>query len=156
MRTPFLFVALIASFVASVSAAQASEPKEDAATIQGEWGAQANVENGEDVFGEKIDPKESPVRWDFEKTKVYFLAAVEEATVECSYKRHSTSKPRKIDFVMKSPQNPKQEQRLKGIYELKGDKFRVCYGPAGADRPKKFESKKGSKRILIEFGRVKL
>ena len=155
MRTALLFIALTASF-ASVSAAQASEPKKDAAIIQGEWGAQAYVENGEDVFGEKIAPKESPVRWDFEKTKVYFLADVEEATVDCTYKLHPTSKPRKIDLVMKSPQHPNQEQRLKGIYELKGDKLRVCYGPDGTDRPKKFESKKGSKLILIEFGRVKL
>jgi uncharacterized protein (TIGR03067 family) len=84
------------------------------------------------------------------------LADVEEATVECDYKLTTTTKPRAIDFTFASPADPQKTQVFKGIYELKGDKLKVCYGTDGVERPKTFASKEGSKLILITFRRLKL
>lgn len=155
MRSIFFLVLLTGSSFA-ITGVRGDEPKNDATAILGEWGATAYTDNGEDAFGEKIAPKESSVRWNIEKKKLYFLADVEEATVEGTYKLDASAKPRQLDVVMASPLDPEQKQRLKGIYELKGDKLKVCYGPDGVDRPKKFGSKEGSKLILIEFERIKL
>jgi uncharacterized protein (TIGR03067 family) len=154
MRVVLQLLALTMTFALAFQS-RAAEPKDDVATLQGEWGAEAYIDNGEDVFGEKVEAKESPVRWDFKKSKVYFLADVEEATVEIGYKLDSSAKPREIDFTFTSPDDPKQTQVMKGVYELRGDTMKVCYGTDGAERPKAFSSNEGSKRILAVFGKVK-
>ena len=42
-----------------------------------------------------------------------------------------------------------------GIYALDKDQLKLCYGEPGAERPKAFESKAGSKVFLIVLKRVK-
>ena len=42
-----------------------------------------------------------------------------------------------------------------GIYELKGDRLKLCYGEPGKGRPEEFESKEGGRVFLIVLQRVK-
>jgi uncharacterized protein (TIGR03067 family) len=44
---------------------------------------------------------------------------------------------------------------LRGIYELTGDKMRVCFGPADGERPGEFDTKKGKGRAMVHYERVK-
>jgi uncharacterized protein (TIGR03067 family) len=44
---------------------------------------------------------------------------------------------------------------LTGIYELSGDRLRVCYAMTGRSYPKRFDASKGSRRIIYEFVREK-
>ncbi len=41
------------------------------------------------------------------------------------------------------------------IVTRKGDELKLCYRPEGGDRPKTFQSKAGSKLVMIVFKRVK-
>ena len=42
---------------------------------------------------------------------------------------------------------------LKGIYEIKGNRLRVCYDPTARQYPKSFEAGPGSRLVLYEFQR---
>ena len=134
--------------------ARAAQPSGDSRKLQYEWGAVAYIDNGEDAFGEKIDANDSPVKWLFKKDKVHFLADVEEATAVGKFTLDSKAKPCSIDCIFPAPNDPNKSQVLKGIYELKGDRLKVCYGVDTENRPKDFASEVGSKLIYIEFGKV--
>jgi uncharacterized protein (TIGR03067 family) len=45
-------------------------------------------------------------------------------------------------------------QTMLGIYELVGDRFRVCYGLPGRDRPRDFSPQAGSGHMLQELKRA--
>jgi len=64
-----------------------------------------------------------------------------------------TKKPKEIDFKYSQDGD---EKVLKGIYELDGEKFKVCYGSPGADkRPSGFEAKAGSGLTLTVYEKEK-
>jgi uncharacterized protein (TIGR03067 family) len=42
-----------------------------------------------------------------------------------------------------------------GIYELDGDRYKVCFAPAGKPRPSEFASKPGSGSLLQAWKRKK-
>jgi uncharacterized protein (TIGR03067 family) len=49
---------------------------------------------------------------------------------------------KEVELTVKD--GPRQGKKFHGIYELKGDQLRLCYGPAEKPRPAKFESADGS------------
>ncbi len=64
-----------------------------------------------------------------------------------------TSKPKTIDFT---PTNGGGKgNTYLGIYELGGNKRKLCFAPPGSERPKTFSSESGSQNILVAFQRVK-
>lgn len=64
-----------------------------------------------------------------------------------------TQKPRTIDFMPTSGQD--QGQTLLGIYELKKNTRKLCFAPAGRNRPTEFSSTAENQQILVTFERVK-
>jgi uncharacterized protein (TIGR03067 family) len=48
-----------------------------------------------------------------------------------------------------------KDKTFQGIYEIKADTLKTCWGEAGKERPKTFESKEGSKRELDVLKRAK-
>ena len=56
-----------------------------------------------------------------------------------------------IDFV----EGPEAGNRCKGIFELEGDRFSLCLGLAGAERPERFAAPKDSGHAMEELVRVK-
>ncbi|EDL60360.1 TIGR03067 domain-containing protein [Gimesia maris] len=64
-----------------------------------------------------------------------------------------TQKPRTIDFMPTSGQD--QGQTLLGIYELKKNTRKLCFAPAGRNRPTEFSSTAENQHILVTFERVK-
>jgi uncharacterized protein (TIGR03067 family) len=58
--------------------------------------------------------------------------------------------------VAGSVTNPKgTEGKYVGIYELKGDTFRLCFDPEGKERPTEFRTQAGTRQYLETFRREK-
>lgn len=60
------------------------------------------------------------------------------------------SKKKQIDLLREG-----LDESALGIYELKGDKLKLCYGEPGKKRPEKIESEAGDRVFLLELERVK-
>jgi uncharacterized protein (TIGR03067 family) len=69
------------------------------------------------------------------------------------FKLDTGKTPHEIDIL---PQDgPDKGKTVRGIYELKGDALRLCFGRPDADRPTAFASKAGERAVLVEFERKK-
>jgi uncharacterized protein (TIGR03067 family) len=64
-----------------------------------------------------------------------------------------TKNPKTIDFTVVKGGGA-GGQHL-GIYELGENMRKLCFSPAGKDRPTEFSSKPGSEQVLVSFERVK-
>ncbi|QDT92150.1 TIGR03067 domain-containing protein [Gimesia algae] len=64
-----------------------------------------------------------------------------------------TQKPKTIDFTPTSGQD--QGQTMRGIYELKKNTRKLCFAPAGRNRPTEFSSTAENQHILVKFEREK-
>jgi uncharacterized protein (TIGR03067 family) len=64
-----------------------------------------------------------------------------------------TRKPKTIDFTPTSGDS--KGELFWGIYELGETTRKLCFAPAGKDRPTEFRSTAGSDHILVTFERVK-
>jgi uncharacterized protein (TIGR03067 family) len=75
---------------------------------------------------------------------------------------HRGGKDEPADFTLDDAGKPKgivikakNDENLEGIYELKGDSLKICLGRKGEDKPKEFESKEGTKTMLLVLKREK-
>lgn len=64
-----------------------------------------------------------------------------------------TQKPKTIDFMPTSGQD--QGKSMLGIYELEKNTRKLCFAPAGQNRPTEFSSTAANQHILVKFERVK-
>jgi len=64
----------------------------------------------------------------------------------------SSKQPSQMDIH--PAEGPNAGQTILGIYELDGDRLRVCYGPAGSPRPAAFDAPAGSGRLLATYYRA--
>jgi uncharacterized protein (TIGR03067 family) len=64
-----------------------------------------------------------------------------------------TRKPKTIDFTSTVGEE-KGKQHL-GVYEIGEETRKLCFAPAGKERPTEFSSPSGSGHILVTFERVK-
>ena len=70
-----------------------------------------------------------------------------------SYTIDSTSKPKGMTIT--GTEGPNRGKTFPAIYELKGDKLRICYDLSGAKRPTEFKSLAGTKLYLVTYSRQK-
>jgi uncharacterized protein (TIGR03067 family) len=63
------------------------------------------------------------------------------------------SKPKTIEISFSD--GPEAGKMIRGIYELEGDTYKLCFALQGKDRPTEFTSKPGSGHILEVLTRVK-
>ena len=124
-----------------VAPARADDQKE----IQGAWKIEKAVRGGQDMPAEERE--KTTLEFKGSKAIVHHGASGEKPA---EFTLDSAAKPKSI--VIK-PENEQKE--LLGIYELKGDTLKICLGRDGADRPKDFESKEGSKSMLLILKREK-
>src|SRR4030081_989685 len=75
------------------------------------------------------------------------MGAVYEGTVEVD----GTKKPKAFDLVFTA--GPEKGNRSLGIYELKGDRWKICLTVTGDKRPKKFATTPGSGCALETLAR---
>jgi uncharacterized protein (TIGR03067 family) len=132
----------------------AADKKESAATkelkkLTGTWQAETYALNGQKASADDLKKVSLVITADG-KAKVLNDG---KATLQAIIKLDPTRKPKAIDITF-------TEGRLKGevaqgIYELKGDTFRLCRAVPGKDRPTEFSSKPNSGHALMTYNRVK-
>lgn len=120
-------------------------PEADAKQLQGTWSISRAVSNGEESTGD--------ARLTFDGDKYVMRAnGVEEASTFTL----GTGGPRTIRVF--HHENPLAGQgfyggTLTGIYELSGNRLRICFDGTGREYPKSFDASQGSHRIIYEFVR---
>jgi RNA polymerase sigma-70 factor (ECF subfamily) len=125
--------------------AQDADKKTDKEKLQGAWVPVAVVNGGRKISEDEIKDKNFEMVFTGDKVTI---PAKDVTKQEVTYKLDPAKKPKHIDWMM--PDN----RLAKGIYLLDGDTLKVCVSEQeGAERPTEFESKEGSKILLMEFKR---
>jgi uncharacterized protein (TIGR03067 family) len=65
----------------------------------------------------------------------------------------TAKKPKAMDI--EGTEGPNKGKKYKAIYDLDGDTLRICYALEGEVRPAEFESKPGSKTLVVTYKRKK-
>src|SRR5262249_8881154 len=116
----------------------ADKPADDAKKLEGNWA----------VVWRAYDGRKSEDVYDFLTAEEYTVAikggafAITRdgypADLPLTLKVDGSKKPKAVDFV-----DPKGRLVYQGIYQVRGDQLKLCYGPPG-QRPEKFASPKDS------------
>ena len=124
----------------------AARPDDDKELIKGTWTVVKSDENGkpnEEVLKAKFTFKDGD--------KLLFKMAEEQAQ-EAIYKLDPTKKPKQIDLTVKQDN---ESLTALGIYEIDGDKMRLCVAePDAKGRPTEFKST-DKKVVYMELTRDK-
>lgn len=123
------------------------KPADDAAKLQGTWKLTRAIFNGEPLTGD------ASLNIDGDQYNMIY-----EGNLTPSVFKVGTAGPNTI-WVFHH-ENPLASQgfwggTLTGIYELSGDRLRICFDLTGRTYPKKFEAGKGSGRGIFEYKREK-
>ncbi len=118
----------------------ADAPKGDAdkdlKKLEGTWVMVSGVDDGKKLGDDAI----KGARLTFEGDK--HTVKEGDTTYKGTQKLDATRSPKTIDIT--DTEGPYKGKTIMGVYELKGDEFRLCYDPSGKGRPKDFEAKAGS------------
>ena len=126
----------------AVAAGCRADPVEDARQWQGTWKLVSATWNGE--------PQKGDVRW---------LVEADRYTVRLSGTdaEHNTFKldpcEKHIDVFHHEVPKRTYGGSLKGVYEINGDRLRVCYDPTARQYPRSLEAGVGSRLVSYEFQR---
>ncbi|KLU06015.1 putative transmembrane region and signal peptide protein [Rhodopirellula islandica] len=144
-----MFAVLPCLVFASIVPAQGDEHTQPLLKrLAGVWDVEEGVNQGEEIPEDELEgtimkiEKNMIITYDREKREVYrALFTVDE-----------TKKPVQIDMTTEMKGMPPMKSL--GIIQMEeGDEFELCYALPGADRPKEFQSPKGSKVMLFEAER---
>jgi uncharacterized protein (TIGR03067 family) len=87
------------------------------------------------------------------KDGTYTIKQGGKVVAEGAAKLDPTASPKSLDTTPSS--GPAKGKTSLGIYEVKGDTYRVCFARPGKPRPKTFEAKEGSGDALYTHRRAK-
>jgi uncharacterized protein (TIGR03067 family) len=131
-------------------AADDDAKKKELEKMQGTWQVVGVEANGEKAPKERVE--KANLRLTIKGNK-YVYKAGDKDVGEGSFEIDVAKNPKTID-VSGTTKDGKVEKTI-GIYELKGDTMRVCFVPAGEERPKEFATKADSKAAILEYKRTK-
>ena len=69
------------------------------------------------------------------------------------YKLYPTEEIKAMDIVGR--EGPNKGKSLLAIYELEGDRLKICYDLTGKTRPTKFKTAAGTRQFLVTYQRAK-
>ena len=149
MRQLPLLIVIAVMMLASMST-QAGDAKKDQEKIEGTWEATEVVVNGMPA----PEDLRKGITFAFAGDKMTLVGPDGIGKREHKFKLDPTKKPKAIDTM---PQDgPFKGKSGPGIYELKGDTLKLCIpNTATNERPKQFESAKGSNLGLFVLKRAK-
>jgi uncharacterized protein (TIGR03067 family) len=108
----------------------------DLKKLEGSWTLASGVDDGKKVSAKRLEG----ARLTFEGEN--HTVEMGGKTYKGTHKLDATKKPKTIDIT--DTDGPFKGKTVLGIYQLKGDQFRICYAPPGKDRPEDFKAKAGS------------
>ena len=117
----------------------------DLAKLQGKWTAKVGPENN------------IPLVMEIKDKKLSILVTIPDEgdiKIEGQISIDEKKAPKEIDWVKFTSPNGDDVPDNKGIYEIKGDEWKVCNGGPGNDRPKEFKDE-GEQQRVVTFTRVK-
>ncbi|MCB9924857.1 MAG: TIGR03067 domain-containing protein [Planctomycetaceae bacterium] len=144
-----LIVGLLLTATSSADDAKDEAIRKDRKRIQGTWQVTALTINGNKAKDE--DAKKLTVVNDDKGTWNLRSGNMEISKGTSTF--DPTKKPKTIDFTP-TDGGGKGDQFL-GIYQLGKNARKLCFAPAGKDRPTEFSSTPENQHILVEFERVK-
>ncbi len=112
--------------------------KKDTEAMQGKWQL-VSLERD----GKTVDVPKDAVR--VVKDDTYTITPRPGVTIEGTYKIDPTAKPKTIDITPTTGDN--KGKTALGIYEIDGDALKICWAPAGKDRPTEFEERGRLRRV---------
>ena len=123
----------------------ADSPEDESKRFQGTW---VLVGGGDspDSAESKENARKADARLVVEGEKFTLLSG-ERVAVKGTIKLDPTKSPKEYDSTYSDGRH------LKGIYELDGDKFRLCITAPGLDRPTAFTTKQGEHTYLLVYKR---
>jgi uncharacterized protein (TIGR03067 family) len=136
-------------FLAGADLGAADQKKTDKDKIQGRWKLVMELKKDQEFDINETSSNFFHLRFAGDKVTLELKDGKEEAT----YKLDPAKKPRTIDF--KPTTGESKGKTLLGIYELDGDKLKLCVADEDEkERPKEFKSK-GDQIIVYFLERVK-
>ena len=82
-----------------------------------------------------------------------YTVTIRERVDEGTAKTDAAAKPKTLDVT--GTNGPNKGKTLLAIYELDGDKLKVCYDLGGKSRPTEFKTAPGSQHFLVTYQRQK-
>jgi uncharacterized protein (TIGR03067 family) len=140
---------LCALLALAASDGRGGDAKKDLEAMEGNWEVTIHEAGGKKTSEE--ENKKAAPRLEVKGGNYVAFFGGAEAT-RGSIQLDASKTPKEIDAV---DEGAYKGTVLKGIYEIKGDEMRVCFGGQGGDRPKEFKTKEGSQELLLTYKRVK-
>jgi uncharacterized protein (TIGR03067 family) len=141
-------LAVVALTLALSANAADDAVKDELARFNGTWKGVSVVHDGKDV----PKPEAEAIRLTVTGEKYILKAGGED--IEGTHKLDPATTPKQIDAVRSK--GPHVGEKMLGIYELKGDTFRVCFAaPGKTERPTELKSTAGSGYRLLVLQREK-
>ncbi len=100
-------------------------------------------------FGGEKFPETLIANWRLELKEGKYTLTGAESPDSGTYKVDDSMKPKAMDVI--GGDGPNKGKTFLCIYELTGDKLRMCYDLSGTERPKDFKSAKGTKLYLVTY-----
>jgi len=119
-----------------------------AETLQGIWKLSSGEADGKALQEKQLKDGKLVIKGDG-----YTVTLADLGTIKGTQKLDPTKDPKTIDIMDAS--GPNKDKTCLGIYEVKGDEFRVALAPPGKARPTKFASAPDSGQWIHVWKRVK-
>jgi uncharacterized protein (TIGR03067 family) len=140
-----LLVVILAGFLVAADQPAADPGKKDLELMQGDWAAVSYIRDGQ-----KLPDDDAQALFRTVKGNEYTVYQFRKAIGQGTFTLDATKKPRTIDAMPKG-----QTQAMRGIYEVDSKTLKLCFAPAGKDRPKDFTAKEGSGHAVTVWEREK-
>jgi uncharacterized protein (TIGR03067 family) len=133
-----------------------ADAKDDAVSKElkqfvGDWVMVSGEREGQKLPDEQV--KASKITWK-DKDVVVVTPHQSKDPIKGTTTVDPTKSPKQMDWVRSA--GPDAGKTFQAIYEFIGpDQYRVCFAPAGKDRPKEFTTKAGTGHMLHVWKRVK-
>jgi uncharacterized protein (TIGR03067 family) len=146
--------ALMAGVVLFLCGADAKEDvaKDELKKFQGMWVMESGEKDGKKLAAEHV--KKSKITWKDKECTVETPHQSKETIKGVITKLDPGKKPNEMSW--KRSAGPDAGKEMHAIYEwVDKDHYRVCFAPAGKDRPTEFSTKADSGHILHTWKRMK-
>jgi len=143
---------LLLIILATVFLTAAETPLDEASTkdlekLQGDWAVLSMTRDGE-----KIPDDDAQAIFRTVKGTQYTVFRFDKAIGKGTFTLDATKTPKTIDALAA---NSPKEKVMRGIYEISGDTYKVCFGAPGKDRPTEMTAKEGTGHTLTVWQREK-